>query len=148
MDLNSLIRDVMNTNRFNNFSVVLISVEQYKCWNNMNSEEKIKDIINKINKDLDETGKSKMIGTYLLTNVYNLDIYATYAIDILVANLPSNQPLLFGGQTIDILNFKCKYTSSPLYCNMLSWNDNYKMSYTSATNDIDNEKLFQSELVI
>ena len=138
-----------NTNRLNNFSVALVTVEKSKSWCIMNSEEKIKNIVNIINKDLSSSGKSKMIGSYLLTNVYNLDVYLNNSVDILIANLPFQNELKFGGEYIDLLDVDFEYgTTMPLYCNLISWNGKYKLTYYSRTNDINNKKLFQSQLLI
>lgn len=136
-----------NNTRFNNFSLIMITVYKPEYWSKLSDSEQYNYILKQIHKDMTETGKAKMCATYLVTNIYNIHIYSNHYIDVLVANLPTNNNINFGNKLIEFENFDFKNgTSCPLYCNMITNNSKYKLTYEVRTNDIDYNQLFNTEL--
>ena len=92
-------------------------------------------------------GESYLATNYVATNIYNFKFYINNFIDILIANLPTTQPFRFGGNDLELTSLNMKYISFPMYVNMLSWNGKYKITYTSRTYDIDNDKFIKNGLI-
>jgi hypothetical protein len=72
----------INDSRFNNFSSVVIALKRSTNWNRNSLLEKMMDIAKQIDWAVRSYGKSSVIINYLVTNVYNLNIYAAYSIPV------------------------------------------------------------------
>ena len=136
-----------NKSFFNNFSVIPVEVKKNKNWNKMSFKKKFTEIILYINNYVYKWGESYLATNYVATNIYNFKFYINNFIDILIANLPTTQPFRFGGNDLELTSLNMKYISFPMYVNMLSWNGKYKITYTSRTYDIDNDKFIKNGLI-
>lgn len=132
--------------RFNNFSLASIILTKPKNWDTLDDFNKINLIFNEINESMINYGKQQILLNYLVTNVYNFNIYCNDYIDILIANLPPTMPII-DNQKIILNKVDLEYISFPMYCNIGTTFDEYCISYTSRTHDINNYKLFNDKLI-
>ena len=129
-----------NNKRFNNFSAFIIQLKRPNNWSSISLIDKVNDISYQIHLAVESYGKSSVITNYLITNVYNMNIYTNDMVDVLVSCAPSTGRCVFNGKDAELNNMEMYGTSMPLYMGFWTSNDNVKSTITSRSNDIDLNK--------
>ena len=127
----------INDERFNNFSSFIIKLKRPHNWSSISLIQKVNDISCQIDCAINSYGKSLTIINYLITNVYNLDIYTNDMIDVLVSCAPAQNRCVFNGEDAELELVEMYGTSMPLYIGFWTNNDCVKTCAFSRSNDID-----------
>jgi len=119
-----------NVDRCNNFASIFVTVKRSSC---------IYDIIDQIHMVVDATGRSQLIGSYLLSNIYGYSTNTNKLIDCLVSNIPMTQPSEVNKSPLFINRLEFIYPASPVYCAIWTNNGEWLISTTIRSKDVDHK---------
>lgn len=126
----------INDTRFNNFSSFIIHLNRPANWCNISLVDKLNDVAKQIDYAINSYGKSSTVINYLITNVYNLNLYTNNFIDVLVSCAPTQKHCSFNGKDADLEQIEIYGTSLPLYLGFWTANSNVVTSVFSRSNEL------------
>jgi hypothetical protein len=136
--------------RFNNLMVCVAPMERCNTlWSVQQDSDDTHNLLyrkllyacGQVSSFMSSVGKSQMLASYLLTNVYDYrGLYMNELIDIVVTCAPSTRPLVFGGKGASLVSAEMYGTSMPLYIGAFTSNDVVHVNMSNRSSDVDLSK--------
>ena len=124
-----------NKKRFNNWSSFIVNLT--RPTNCQTIYEELLDIAKQIDNAIKKHAQSSIVLNYLITNVYNMNIFTNNYIDVLVSCIPSNNVILFNGTKANINRFDMYGTTLPLFMCFGTSNENVNAFVCSRSSDVN-----------
>lgn len=124
-----------NKKRFNNWSSFIVNLT--RPTNCQTIYEEVLDIAKQIDNAIKKYAQSSIVLNYLITNVYNMNIFTNNYIDVLVSCIPSNNVILFNGTKANINRFDMYGTTLPLFMCFGTSNENVNAFVCSRSSDVN-----------
>jgi hypothetical protein len=124
-----------NKERFNNWSSFIVNLT--RPTNCQNIYEELLDIAKQIDNAIKKYAQSSMVLNYLITNVYNINIFTNNYIDVVVSCIPSTNVISFNGTKANVDRFDMYGTTLPLYMCFATSNENVNAFVCSRSSDVN-----------
>lgn len=124
-----------NKKRFNNWSSFIVNLT--RPTNCQTIYEELLDIAKQIDNAIEKYAQSSIVLNYLITNVYNMNIFTNKYIDVLVSCIPSSNVILFNGTKANISRFDMYGTTLPLFMCFGTSNENVNVFVCSRSSDVN-----------
>jgi hypothetical protein len=135
-----LILAFQNSQRFNNFSAIPITITRPKNWVFSTRESRLKQLVElsfQINEAIQSYGKECALLNYLVTNVYNIKLNGTPTIDCFVSCAPTTKPYQLYGKKVSLEDMCIYGTSMPVYFGYWTCNDVILCKVFSQSKDVN-----------
>jgi hypothetical protein len=124
-----------NKQRFNNWTSFIVNL--IRPTNCKTIYEELLDIAKQIDNAVKKYAQSTMVLNYLITNVYNMNLFTNNYVDVLVSCIPTSKVILFNGTKAEVNRYDMYGTTIPLYMCFGTSNENVNAFICSRSSDVN-----------